>query len=178
MEKRWIKAEQLYDNEQFAEAYGIFLEIYQEARIQNDVQMLGQVACRLGECYLSGEGVTEDHQRAVLYFKESCACGNVDGMAYYGIMLLSDFGRYSEDPELGAKYLQQAAQGGSIQGVYALAGFYESGDYAPYIPQDFDMAVYYYKRAKALGVPTAQLDLDRFSKPMFSKHYKRLRAPD
>ena len=178
MHKDWNRANKLYEREQFAEAFGLYLEIYQAARIANDVEQLGQVACRLGECYLSGEGTNEDHQRAVMYFKEACACGDVDGKAYYGIMLLGDFGRFCADPEQGAKYLHQAARDGSIQAVYGLAGFYESGDYAPYIPQDFDMAVQYYKQAKRLGVPYAQADIDRFSKPLFAKHYKRLRAPD
>lgn len=176
MHKDWIKANRLYDREQYAEAFGLYQQIYQDARAENDVEQLGMVACRLGECYLSGEGVAEDNQRAVMYFKESCACGDVNGMAYYGIMLMADFGRFKADPELGARYLHQAARGGSVQAVYSLAGFYESGDYAPQIPQDFDMAVHYYKQAKALGVPTASLDLARFSKPLLSKHYKRLRV--
>lgn len=175
-EQKLEKALLFKDAGQEAKAYEIFYEVYLDARTSNDVDILGEVACKLGECYLSGEGVKEDAEKAFMYFKEGTACGNTEAKAYFATALLYGTARYEVDVKKGTEYLVEAASEGSFQAIFMLAEFYESGEFAPHIPQNFDKVVECYKRLKAMGYPYADTELARFKKPLFGKNYQRIRC--
>ncbi|STQ90309.1 tetratricopeptide repeat protein [Iodobacter fluviatilis] len=104
---------------------------------------------QLGLAYLKGTGVTQNAQKARLWFSTA----GKQGLYQLGMMTLKGEGG-AKDQAKGIAMVETAAQNHDPAAIYTLGNWYRYGDY---VNQDLQLAVKHYKQAANLQyVPALQ----------------------
>lgn len=97
----------------------------------------------LGVMYANGEGVTQDHVRAVQLIRQACEGGNLYGCVLLGVMYADGQG-VTQDDVRAVQLYRQACEGGSARGCANLGFMYDTGRG---VTQDYVRAVQLYRQA-------------------------------
>jgi len=82
---------------------------------------------KLGRLYRFGNGVEEDHQKALKYFRAAAAQDDALGQANLGVMHEYGLG-VEQSHEAAVKWYRAAADQGNATGQYYLGDMYEFGN--------------------------------------------------
>lgn len=85
----------------------------------------------LGECYRSGDGVTQDESTALSWFRRAAEAGNTSAMVLTGAMYLLGGEGIEPDDATAAQWFQKASDRNSAAGMYDLGTMYEDGRGVP-----------------------------------------------
>ena len=88
----------------------------------------------LGNCYANGNGVAEDAEKAVEYYKKAADLGHVDAINELGYCCAVGYG-LAEDTEKAVEYYKKAADLGKIDALLGVGVICENkGDFADAVP--------------------------------------------
>eukprot|EP00599_Poterioochromonas_sp_BG-1_P014828 CAMPEP_0173155992 /NCGR_PEP_ID=MMETSP1105-20130129/14477_1 /TAXON_ID=2985 /ORGANISM="Ochromonas sp., Strain BG-1" /LENGTH=961 /DNA_ID=CAMNT_0014072607 /DNA_START=128 /DNA_END=3014 /DNA_ORIENTATION=- len=136
-------------------AFQFYLTCATQASRTSYLSTIALAEYKLGECSMSGIGVTVDVNEAVRWFEKSLEDGNV--MAAFAL------GRYygGEDGDLkkSIEYYQLAAKKGYAPAQVIIASYYENGLHS--FPQYPMIAFQYYKQAAEQGYAEGEYHLAR-----------------
>ncbi len=104
----------------------------------------------LGEQYYNGDGVEEDIEKAVEYYKLAADRGYDEAQ-----FCLGEYYTEEENEELGVKYYKLAASQGHALAYFRLGSYYE-------YEEDYESAFKYYKMAADHGEAAALIELGSF----------------
>ena len=110
-----------------------------------------QASKRLGLAYFFGRGIEQDYAKAEKYLKEASAQGEADASLILGKGYLSGI-QFEKDYAKADVYLKKAVRDGELSGLIGL------GDIA-WRSRDNQLALQYYKRAEAEGLPQGKLKI-------------------
>lgn len=85
-----------------------------------------EAQCRLGLCYSSGDGVTEDKTEAVKWYRKAAEKGNARALFNLGYSYQEGSGVIKDGAE-SIKWFHKAAAQGDVQGLFMLGCNYEDG---------------------------------------------------
>lgn len=107
--------------------------------------------------YYGSDGISRNYNRALELYEAAAKLGDIEANYIAGGMYYTGKGTTKNDPK-AYRYLEYAAQNGKRTpgSDRALAEFYLQG-YV--VPQNFDKAISWYKKAAHGGDPAAQLEL-------------------
>lgn len=100
----------------------------------------------LGDCYYSGEGVPQDYNEAVKWWKKSAEQGNANAQCGLGIIYLKE----------AAKYFSKSAEQGNALGQRNIGICYHVG---VGVDQDYNKAVKWFKKSAEQGDDVSQYNL-------------------
>jgi uncharacterized protein len=107
---------------------------------------------KIGKIYLTGSGgVSQNFEKAYLYFARSFNLGNLSALNYLGMMYINGTG-VTRDYVLGLRYLEQAAHGGEAIALNNLGILHF---YGHIVERDYDKARNCFEHAAAQGCPDA-----------------------
>jgi hypothetical protein len=106
----------------------------------------------LGNCYLNGNGVLPDYQKAVAWLEKACEQNNATAQYLLGSLYLNGNG-VQQDAQKAAQLYGQAANQGDALAQLNLANCYVNGTG---VPRDYRFACIYYEKAATQGNATAQ----------------------
>ena len=109
----------------------------------------------LGVCYANGEGVPQDHKKAVEFYQRAADKGNVNAMFNLGACYANGEG-ITQDYKKAVEFYQRAADKGNACAMNNLAICYENGEG---IAQDYKKAAEFYQRAADKGQVDAMFNL-------------------
>ena len=109
----------------------------------------------LGAMYDSGEGVQQDYDEAVKWYRKAAEQGNAYAKFNLGWMYQNGQGVHQDDAE-AVKWYRKAAEQGAAKAQFFLGGMYYLGWG---IQQDYDEAVKWYRKAAEQGNANAQVML-------------------
>ena len=109
----------------------------------------------LGTMYDRGEGVDEDDQQAVLWYRKAAEQGHADAQLTLGGMYDRGEG-VDEDDQQAVLWYRKAAEQGHAVAQYKLGGMYDRGEG---VDEDDQQAVLWYRKAAEQGHAGAQFDL-------------------
>ena len=136
-----------FRNGRFAEAF----EAWQAAAAAGDANG----ALFAGVLSDTGEGVTQDYDQALTFYRRAAELGSAAGAFNVGVMY--DAGRgVAPDPQQAAIWYARAAAKGFPRAEYNLALLYEAGTG---VPRDRAAAIAFYTKAAAHGIPAARMHL-------------------
>ncbi len=121
--------------------------IYQDAR-----RGIAEAQFILGLCYLGGEPVEEDPEKAVFWLKKAAQQGDVEAQ-YYLSMCYGEGCGTAEDKGAYIYWLKKAAEQGYPDAQFDFAVCLSEGDG---VEEDPEMAFEWFKRAAEQGHPDAQ----------------------
>lgn len=151
----------MFRSGQFAEAY----RDWAGAADQGD----GRAARFLGVMYDAGEGVHQDHGRAVRWYRRAAELGDASGMLNVAVSYDAGTG-VPRDHRMAARWYAQAAARHFGRAEYDLALLYQSGDG---VRRDPAAAARLFRAAASDGVAAASSHL-----PVFHVRLVRPTAPD
>ena len=111
----------------------------------------------LGNCYLSGNGVTKDYAKAVEWYRKAAEQGNATAQNSLGICYYDGNG-VTKDYAKAVEWYTKAAEQGHVWGQDNLGDCYYSGKG---VTQDYAKAVEWYRKAAEQGNSDAQANLSR-----------------
>ncbi|KAL0240784.1 hypothetical protein GEMRC1_006020 [Eukaryota sp. GEM-RC1] len=126
-------------------------EGYQEAAGRGDAKAM----VYLGDCYYNGEGIREDHSKAVYWYKKAAKLGDSDAMNILGDCYYNGEG-VREDHSKAVHWYKNAANLGDSDAMNNLGDCYYNGEG---IREDHSKAVHWYKKAAKLGDSDAMNNL-------------------
>ena len=136
-------ADALYEKKQYAEAF----KIYQSLSDKNP-----QVQYKLGNMYYYGEGVKQDYQEALKWYRIAAEQGHVEAQKRLGDMY--NFGSdIKEDFQEAFKWYKKAAEQGHVEAQKWLGHLYSFGSG---IKQDSQEGFKWYKKAAEQGDADSQ----------------------
>jgi len=110
---------------------------------------------RLGRMYLYGDGVPQDHDQSVAWFRKAAAQGHPKAQNNLGIAFADGLGVPKDEAQAVEWYRKAAAQG-EMLAQSNLGVIYSSGDG---VPQDLAQAASWYRKAADQGFAPAQFYL-------------------
>ena len=102
---------------------------------------------QLGLLYDEGDGIEEDHEKALNWYSKSAEQGYAKAQANLSEIYLFDEG-VDQNYEKGLYWAQKAAEQGDALGQVNLGIIYSDG---LGVPQDYDIAVAWYRKAADQG---------------------------
>ena len=108
----------------------------------------------LGNCYYSGEGVPQDYDKAVYWYRKSADQGYANAQNNLGNCYANGYG-VKKDPVEAVKWYRMAAEQGLSNAQYDLALCYYNGEG---VEKDLKHAVFWFRKAAEQGSP-AQFNL-------------------
>ena len=117
-----------------------------------------QAQCYLGVCFQNGQGVEQDYQEAVKWYRRSAEQNDPVAQCYLGVCYLNGAGVPQEFGE-AAKWLREAAEQDDPAAQFNLGMLYETGQG---VPQNYAEAVKWYRESAEHGYPAAQFNLGVF----------------
>ena len=109
----------------------------------------------LGICYDEGQGVEQDYEKAVFWYRKSAEQGN--DSAQYNLALCYVKGQgVEQDYEKAVEWYRKSAEHGDSRAQFNLGHCYYKGQG---VEQDYEKAVYWYKISAEQGNSRAQLYL-------------------
>ena len=117
-----------------------------------------QAQCYLGVCYQNGQGVKQDYNEAVKWFKKSAEQNDPVAQCYLGVCYQAGLGVPQEYGQ-AAKWFREAAEQGDPAAQFNLGVLYETGQG---VTQNYAEAVKWYHSAAEQGEPQAQFNLGVF----------------
>jgi TPR repeat protein len=111
----------------------------------------------LGRCLDYGEGVDQDQEAAVEWYRKAAAQGH-DGAMYELARSLESGVGVDEDQEEAVEWFRKAAEAGNLDAMYELG---RCLDYGEGVDQDQEAAVEWYRKAAAQGHDGAMYELAR-----------------
>lgn len=112
----------------------------------------------LGSCYLNGNEVSKNEEKAFEYYIQAAAMGNEIALNQIGWMYMNGCG-VEEDPSQAFFWYNESANKQSAVGMYNLAYCYQDG-YG--VEQDIEKAAEWYKKAAEAGYIDAMLALGQY----------------
>lgn len=112
----------------------------------------------LGSCYLNGNEVSKNEEKAFEYYIQAAAMGEEVSLNQIGWMYMNGVG-VEEDPSQAYFWFNESAQKGDDTGMYNLACCYRDG-YG--VEQDSEKAAEWYKKAAEAGYIDAMLALGQY----------------
>jgi len=109
----------------------------------------------LGSMYMDGHGVSQDHVRAVEWFRKSANQGYADAQFNLGVMYQNDHG-VSQDHVRAVEWYRKSANQGHADAQYNLGVMYQNGHG---VSQDHVRAVEWYRKSANKGNAGAQYNL-------------------
>lgn len=125
-----------------------YRECLEKAEKENDSMAMAMV----GICYLQGNDVEHNPEKAVSWFRKSAGLGNWFGQYNLAECLCGGIG-ISKNFELGAMWALKSAKQGYDRAQYLIGRLYENGDG---VKQDVDEAFKWFMRAAEQNMPDAQ----------------------
>lgn len=110
---------------------------------------------QLGWMYDNGQGVAQNHAKAVYWWRKAAAQGDVGSQFNLGLMYAHGNG-VPQDYGKAIYWYRKAAAQGMWVAQFNLGAMYANGDG---MPQDYAKALYWYRKVAALGVAAAQSNL-------------------
>ena len=101
----------------------------------------------LGVMYYYGDGVQQDYAKALSYFEQAAADGDVDAINNLGLMYDEGLGVEQSDTK-ARQYFEQAANKGDASSLYNLGLMYMDGQG---VDQNYTKAFTYYEQAAEKG---------------------------
>jgi TPR repeat protein len=117
-----------------------------------------QAQCYLGVCYQNGQGLEQNYQEAVQWFRRAADQNDPVAQCYLGVCYWMGQGVPQEFGE-AAKWLREAAEQNDPAAQFNLGTLYETGQG---VPQNYAEAVKWYREAAERGYPAAQFNLGVF----------------
>ena len=117
-----------------------------------------QAQCYLGVCFQNGQGVAQDFQEAVKWYRRAAEQDDPVAQCYLAVCYLHGTGVPQELGE-AAKWLREAAEQSDPAAQFNLGMLYETGQG---VPQNYVEAVKWYREAAERGYPAAQFNLGVF----------------
>ena len=111
--------------------------------------------CHIGICYLNGDGVEQNAQEAVEWFRKAAEQGHADAQNRLGVRYDRGEG-VSQNSEIAAQWFLKAAKQGHAKAQYNIGDYYLSGNR---VPEDFNQAIYWLSKAAEQGHTDAQFEL-------------------
>lgn len=108
----------------------------------------------LGLCYFFGNGIEQDYNSAVYWFREAAKQGQPDAQYDLGYCYYKGYG-VNRSYEYAEYWYEKAALQGHAEAQDALADMYYYGK----VKEDVNQAVYWYKKAAESGIPNSQSSL-------------------
>ena len=99
----------------------------------------------LGMRYRDGEGISQDYQKALKWYRRCADQGSAEGMDNVGYMFLRGWG-VPENFSVAVGYFKASAEKDHAQGLFNLGNCYFSGQG---VEQDYSLAIESWKRAAA-----------------------------
>jgi len=127
----------------------------------------------LGEMYSSGSGVSQDHAKAVFWYRKAAEQGSGSAQTYLGVMYEKGISVPQDDKE-AASWFHKAAEQGHGEALYILGGMYERGQGA--IQADLVQAHKWFNLAVAVGFEVAQDNLDEIEAKMSPEQIEKARS--
>jgi serine/threonine protein kinase len=147
-----VRAEQLLSDAQTKRQNGRPEEsaalLSRSAELGNTTAMV-----ELGEDYSTGEGVPQDENKALSWFRRAAEAGNSSGMLSLGGLYLLGIDGADPDEAEAAHWFQKAADRENPAAMYDLATMYESGRG---VARSLEKARDFYQKAARLGNSEAQ----------------------
>lgn len=109
----------------------------------------------LGNLYTRGQGVAQNHEQAVTWYRKAAGQGNLNAMYNLGVMYDRGDG-VARDQKLAADWYRRAADLGDAPSQYNLGVMYEYGEG---VTRDYRQALILYGKAAAQGEPAAQFSI-------------------
>jgi TPR repeat protein len=128
-----------------------FEEEVREAAEQGDVS----AQCNLGVMYSNGQGVAQDDQQAVTWFRKAAEQGEVNAQYNLGVMYQYGEG-VPQDDQQAVTWYRKAAEQGHARAQSNLGVMYDQGQG---VAQDFQQAVTWYRKAAEQSNASAQYNL-------------------
>jgi tetratricopeptide (TPR) repeat protein len=132
------KAQEAYDNKDYETALSIWNRL---AERNNAVAI-----CKIGVCYGYGQGVPQDYDEAIKWFRKAADLGDVTAM-----LNLSAYYDETQNEAEAFKWYRKAAELGDVYSISCIAYCYETG-YG--VSVDLAEALKWYRKAKELGDDT------------------------
>jgi hypothetical protein len=152
-----VRAQQLFDEARAKRQEGHLEDAFslfsQSAQLGDTSAMV-----ELGECYSSGEGVAQDENKALAWFRRAGEAGNLAGMVSLGGMYLLGVDGNDPNYEEAAHWFMKAADRDNPAALYDLAGMYERGRG---VAKSLIKAEELYEKSAKLGNGEAQKSLKR-----------------
>ncbi len=117
---------------------------YRKAAEQGDAD----AQYKLGECYVSGRGVTKDLTQAVDWYRKAAEQGQADAQFSLGISYFA-----KQDYTQAVYWYRKAAEQGVANAQFFLGMCYDIGEG---VTEDYAQAVYWYRKAAEQGAVFAQ----------------------
>lgn len=114
----------------------------------------------LGLIYHSGDGVTQDYQAAVEWYRKAAEQGHADAQEYLGGMYQSGEG-VTQDYQAAVKWYRKAAEQEHAEAQSNLGVMYANGEG---VTQDHKEAMKWFKKSADQGNARGQHNLERMSK--------------
>ena len=109
----------------------------------------------LGQKYRKGEGVPEDDEEAVKWYRKAAEQGLAEAWCILGVAYAQGKG-VPEDDEEAVKWYRKAAEHGDVRAQCNLGAMYGEGEG---VPEDDEEAVKWYRKAAEQGDARAQYNL-------------------
>ncbi|WP_347990344.1 tetratricopeptide repeat protein [Methylomonas sp. AM2-LC] len=119
---------------------------------QGDVK--GQ--CNLGNMYLDGQGIAQNYQKAVEWYRKAAEQGDANGQNSLGFVYTNGYG-VTQDNQKAVEWFRKAAEQGNAKGQYNLGVMYTNG-YG--VTQDNQKALDWYRKAAEQGFDAAKQALE------------------
>jgi len=110
----------------------------------------------LAYIYARGFGVSQDHIKALRWFRKSAEQGLPRAQNYLGLAYIEARGGVSQNYTEAAKWIRKSAEQGDAEGAYLLAGLYSRG---LVLPHSYSKAIQWYQQAAEKNHAFAQLSL-------------------
>lgn len=109
----------------------------------------------IGVMYEEGDGVTQNHKRAALWYYQAAAQGYAEAQYKLGVMYTNG-NVVTQDFVSAVKWYRKAAEQGYAMAQFNLGAKYATGQG---VPQDYKLAVFWYSKAAEQGLANAQNNL-------------------
>ena len=102
---------------------------------------------KLGNAYLLGEGVPQDHHEAARWYRKAAEQGHAE--AQYNLGIMYDDGKgVPQDYNEAIVWFRKSAEQGHAEAQYNLGIMYDDGKG---VPQDYNEAIVWYRKAAEQG---------------------------
>jgi len=135
VKKKYEKALNLYDNQNFEEAFEIFFNLAKQGILKAQMEV--------AYMFYEGKGISQDIKQSMYWFKKNL--DNIEAIRMLGWCYLK-----TDRVEEGIIYLNKALKDGNIEAIIDIGSFYDFGDYGFEI--DKEKALEYYKMGCIAGV--------------------------
>ena len=112
--------------------------------------------CHLGHCYRSGQGVSQNDEEAIKWFKKAAEAGNTNAMTELGYSYGMGMLGLDKNEEEATKWFRKAAEFGDAAAMNHLGDWYRNGWFKK---QDDDEAFKWYRKAAETGNIDAMISL-------------------